>query len=72
MDAFGVLNEVLGDYRSFVEGFLNIQNEQVKGKVDAEIEGFLRWSEPSLALNPNFASELEQALAAPSARSGSE
>ena len=30
MDAFGVLDEVLADYQSFVEGFLNIQDEQIR------------------------------------------
>ena len=56
MDAFGVLDEVLADYQSFVEGFLNIQDEQIRAKVDAEIEGGLLWPEPWLALNPAFES----------------
>ena len=41
MDSLGVLDEVLADYQSFVEGFLNIQDEQVRAKVDAEVEGGL-------------------------------
>ena len=49
MDAFGVLDGVLGDYQAFVEGFLNIQDEQVKAKVDAEIADGLLWPEPWLA-----------------------
>ena len=56
MDAFGVLDEVLADYQSFVEGFLNIQDEQIRAKVDAEVEGGLLWPEPWLALNPAFES----------------
>jgi hypothetical protein len=56
VDAFGVLDGVLGDYQAFVEGFLNIQDEQVKAKVDAEIADGLLWPEPWLALNPAFAS----------------
>ncbi len=56
MDAFGVLDGVLGDYQAFVEGFLNIQDDQVKAKVDAEIEAGLLWPEPWLALNPAFES----------------
>lgn len=56
VDAFGVLDGVLGDYRAFVEGFLNIQDEDVKAKVDAEIEEGLLWPEPWLALNPAFES----------------
>jgi ATP-dependent helicase YprA (DUF1998 family) len=56
VDAFGVLDEVLADYQSFVEGFLNIQDEQVRAKVDAEIDGGLLWPEPWLTLNPAFES----------------
>ena len=54
MDAFGVLDEVLGDYRSFVTGFLNIQDDRVCAKVDTEIESGLLWPEPWVALNPAF------------------
>jgi ATP-dependent helicase YprA (DUF1998 family) len=56
VDAFGVLDGVLGDYQAFVEGFLNIQDEQVKAKVDAEIADGLLWPKPWLALNPAFES----------------
>ena len=38
MDAFGVLGKVLDDYRSFVSGFLNIQDDRVRQKVETEIE----------------------------------
>jgi ATP-dependent helicase YprA (DUF1998 family) len=54
VDAFGVLDEVLGDYRSFVEGFLNIGDEQVRSTVKGEIADGLLWPEPWLALNPSF------------------
>ena len=37
MDAFGVLDEVLGDYKNFVNGFLEIKDDQIRGKVEAEI-----------------------------------
>lgn len=56
MDAFGVLDEVLDDYQSFVRGFLNIQDDQIRQKVDGEIEDGLLWPEPWLALNPAFES----------------
>lgn len=54
MDAFGVLGKVLDDYQSFVSGFLNIKDPQVKQKVETEIENGLLWPEPWLALNPAF------------------
>jgi len=56
MDAFGVLEKVLGDYQSFVSGFLNIRDEDVRRKVETEIENGLLWPEPWLALNPAFES----------------
>ncbi|MGH3563172.1 MAG: DEAD/DEAH box helicase, partial [Mycobacterium sp.] len=54
MDAFGVLSEVLGDYKNFVTGFLEIKDDQIRTKVETEIEGGLLWPEPWLALNPAF------------------
>ncbi|GAA3158522.1 hypothetical protein GCM10020255_040380 [Rhodococcus baikonurensis] len=54
MDAFGVLGKVLDDYQSFVSGFLNIKDPEVKAKVESEIENGLLWPEPWLALNPAF------------------
>ena len=41
MDAFGVLDKVLADYESFVAGFLNIQDDRVRQKVEAEIDNGL-------------------------------
>ena len=34
MDAFGVLRDVLDDYKSFVQGFLNIRDPDVLEKVE--------------------------------------
>ena len=56
MDAFGVLNEVLGDYENFVKGFLEIKDDQIRSKVENEIADGLLWPEPWLALNPAFES----------------
>ncbi|MDD4868058.1 MAG: hypothetical protein PHQ28_13335 [Mycobacterium sp.] len=56
MDAFGVLNEVLGDYENFVKGFLEIKDVQIRGKVEKEIADGLLRPEPWLALNPAFES----------------
>jgi ATP-dependent helicase YprA (DUF1998 family)/very-short-patch-repair endonuclease len=56
VDAFGVLAQVLDDYQSFVQGFLNIRDEQVRSTVGGEIADGLLWPEPWLALNPSFES----------------
>ena len=54
MDPFGVLNDVLDDYKSFVRGFLNIRDPAVLAKVQREVDNGLMWPEPWLALNPAF------------------
>jgi hypothetical protein len=54
VDAFGVLSEVLDDYKSFVQGFLNIRAPAVLEKVEREVDNGLLWPEPWLALNPAF------------------
>ncbi|WP_326603457.1 DEAD/DEAH box helicase [Rhodococcus sp. PD04] len=54
MDAFGVLDGILDDYREFVSGFLNIKDPEVRNKVETEIDNGLLWPEPWLALNPAF------------------
>ncbi len=36
MDAFGVLDEVLGDYENFDKGFLEIKDDQIRTKVEKE------------------------------------
>lgn len=57
MDAFGVLDEVLGDYENFVKGFLEINDDQIRSKVEKEIAGGLLWLKLGLALNPAFESD---------------
>ena len=49
-----MLGDVLGDYESFVQGFLNIKDPLVLAKVEREVENGLMWPEPWLALNPAF------------------
>jgi ATP-dependent helicase YprA (DUF1998 family)/very-short-patch-repair endonuclease len=75
MDAFGVLDEVLDDYENFVKGFLEIKDDQIREKVEAEIAGGLLWPKPWLALNPAFESGgmvgelVDQGVLAPEATS---
>ncbi|MCW2903190.1 MAG: box helicase, partial [Streptosporangiaceae bacterium] len=49
-----MLSDVLGDYESFVRGFLNIRDPEIFEKVEREVENGLLWPEPWLALNPAF------------------
>jgi hypothetical protein len=66
MDAFGVLRDVLDDYKSFVKRFLNIRDPDVLEKVEEEVSNGLMWPEPWLALNP------ASGMAAPSVTLSSE
>ena len=52
MDAFAVLDSVLGDYEKFVRSFLAIKDPEIKERVEKEISGGLLWPEPWLGLNP--------------------
>jgi hypothetical protein len=54
VDAFAVLSNVLDDYKSFVQGFLNIRDPEILAKVQREVDNGLMWPEPWLALNPAF------------------
>jgi ATP-dependent helicase YprA (DUF1998 family) len=56
VDAFGVLKDVLDDYKSFVRGFLNIRDPEILARVEGEVENGLLWPEPWLAPNPAFES----------------
>ncbi|WP_273938651.1 DEAD/DEAH box helicase [Kutzneria chonburiensis] len=51
-----MLGDVLEDYKSYVEGFLNIRDPTILAKVEQEVANGLMWPEPWLALNPAFQS----------------
>jgi ATP-dependent helicase YprA (DUF1998 family) len=50
-DAFGVLDEVLGDYEALVKCFLGTQEDRVRDKIAKEFEDSRLWPRPGLALN---------------------
>jgi ATP-dependent helicase YprA (DUF1998 family)/very-short-patch-repair endonuclease len=55
VDIFGIRDQVIDEYRSFVQGFLNVRDPQIREHVERELSGDLLWPEPWLALNPAFA-----------------
>lgn len=55
MDIFGIRDRVIDEYRSFVQGFLNVRDPLIRERVEHELHGDLLWPEPWLALNPAFA-----------------
>lgn len=54
MDVFEIRDEVVDDYRSFAQGFLQIRDPGIRRKVQEELDSGLLWPEPWLALNPSF------------------
>jgi hypothetical protein len=55
VDIFGIRDQVIGEYREFVEGFLNVRDPLIRARVEEELDADLLWPEPWLALNPAFA-----------------
>lgn len=56
MDAFRVHEQLIRDYRSFSEGFVDIHDDIVRKHVQDELARGAQWPAPWLALNPSFAS----------------
>ncbi|MDF5712433.1 MAG: DEAD/DEAH box helicase [Rhizonema sp. NSF051] len=54
LDIFNFRNEVIGDYRRYIESFLKIRDAKVKAFVDAELDKGQLWTEPLIQLNPTY------------------
>lgn len=55
MTIFDLRDRLVGDYRDYVESFIEIRDLQIRAKVEAEFAGGLLWPEPLIQLNPFFA-----------------
>src|SRR5512146_3268382 len=54
VDVFGLRQQVIGDYASYIRSFFTIRDERIRTKVDAALaEGHL-WPDPLLQLSPAF------------------
>ncbi|SMG37187.1 ATP-dependent helicase YprA, contains C-terminal metal-binding DUF1998 domain [Dethiosulfovibrio salsuginis] len=56
MDVFRFRDSLIDDYRSFVEGFINIREKRIRSYVEKEISQGLYWPDPLIQLNPAFKS----------------
>ncbi len=56
LDAFHLHNQIMADYCLFVDSFVNIKDEAIRGKVEDEMSGGKFWPEPLLQFNPAFES----------------
>lgn len=54
MDVFNLRESLIGDYRFYVESFINIRDERIKRHVDARLNQGDLWPDPLIQLNPRF------------------
>jgi hypothetical protein len=56
VDAFGIREKLIAGYRSFTEGFVDIQDPRIKDAVVELGDKGRQWPDPWLSLNPSFSS----------------
>jgi superfamily II DNA or RNA helicase len=54
MNIFSVHADVIKDYKSYITGFINIQDESIRKTVENELEAGKLWPDPLLQFNPAF------------------
>jgi len=54
LDIFQFRNQVIGDYRQYIESFLKIRDSKVKAFVDQELDKGQLWTDPLVQLNPKY------------------
>ncbi len=54
MDVFVLRNQLIGDYSSYIQSFINIRDKRIRQFVDQELSAGAFWPDPLIQLNPNF------------------
>lgn len=54
MDIFKYRDDLLGDYASYVKGFLEVQDADLETFISTRLDGGVLWPEPLVQLNPAF------------------
>lgn len=54
MNIFDVHKEIIKDYKSYIESFVNIKDERIKQKVEEETKKGVLCPEPLIQFNPSF------------------
>ncbi|MCK5323038.1 MAG: DEAD/DEAH box helicase [Desulfobulbaceae bacterium] len=54
LDVFRLHNQIMDDYRLFVDSFVNIKDDTIRRKVEKEVSEGKFWPEPLLQFNPAF------------------
>jgi superfamily II DNA/RNA helicase/very-short-patch-repair endonuclease len=55
MQIFEFRDEVVGDYRDYIESFISIADPRIREAVDRALQDGLLWRDPLVQINPNFA-----------------
>lgn len=56
VDAFGIHQQLIDDYRAFTSGFVDIRDRRLSARVAERLESGVQWPDPWVSLNPSFAS----------------
>lgn len=54
MNVFQTHSQIIDDYSTYIRSFLNISDEQIRAKVEADLGQGKLWPEPLLQFNPSF------------------
>jgi len=54
MDVFALRNQLIQDYATYIQSFINIGDARIRQHVDRELDEGLLWPDPLLQLNPSF------------------
>ena len=54
MDAFLLRQEIVNQYQSYIESFINILDNRIKKEVNATVRRGLLWPDPLIQINPKF------------------
>ena len=54
MNVFDTHARIVGDYSSYIKSFINIADDKIREKVDAELKAGKLWPEPLLQFNPAY------------------
>ena len=54
MDVFALRNRLIGDYASYIQSFITIQDDKIRQFVEQEFSVGAFWPDPLIQLNPNF------------------
>jgi hypothetical protein len=55
MNVFDYRERLIGEYRRYVESFINVANERLRETVQAVFDGESLWPQPLIQINPSFA-----------------